>query len=246
MLGWQRLAPAWTGTLLEGVDPVGLFHPGEGPRLRRTFTTALFAVAGHLAKADGPVQEAEIETARGIMRRLELNEEQTRAAIALFQHGKEASYPVERALRRLGRDCARRALLDRFLEWQMEVALADSGIVHAERNLFDTMAEILGYSRYDIRRVEDTVGTRLRPPPENGTERALAVLGLGPEADMATIRRSYRQLLSRHHPDRVTARGGSEAEIRAAAEYTRELRAAYEALAEQRAVGVVARAGEGS
>jgi len=213
--------------------------------MRRTFVTALFAVAGHLAKADGPVQEAEIQAARGIMRRLELDEEQTGAAIALFQHGKEAHYPVERALRRLGRDCARRALLDRFLEWQMEVALADSGIVHAERTLFDTMAGILGYSRYDIRRVEDTVGARLRPLPENGTERALAVLGLGPEADLATIRRSYRQLLSRHHPDRVTARGGSDEEIRAAAEYTRELRTAYEALTEQREARVVARAGEG-
>ncbi|SFD14260.1 DnaJ like chaperone protein [Thiohalospira halophila DSM 15071] len=245
MFGWRRLAPSGIGEAGEGIDPAGLFHPDEGPRVRRTFFTALFAVAGHLAKSDGPVQEAEIDAARRIMRRLELNDAETQAARALFQHGKSAEYPVERALRRLGRDCARRALLDRFLDWQMEVALADSGIVHAERALFDTMAELLGYSRYDIRRVEDSVGTRLRPLPENGGERALAVLGLGADADLATIRRSYRQLLSRHHPDRVTARGGTDEEVRAAAEYTRELRAAYEALAEQREAGVVARAGEG-
>lgn len=245
MFGWRRLAPSGTAEAGEGIDPTGLFHPGEGPRARRTFFTALFAVAGHLAKSDGPVQEAELDAARRIMRRLELNDAETKAAMALFQHGKSAEYPVERALRRLGRDCARRALLDRFLDWQMEVALADSGIVHAERNLFDTMAELLGYSRYDIRRVEDSVSARLRPLPENGAERALAVLGLGADADLATIRRSYRQLLSRHHPDRVTARGGTDEEVRAAAEYTRELRAAYEALAEQREAGVVARAGEG-
>jgi DnaJ like chaperone protein len=245
MFGWRRLAPSGTGEAGEGIDPVGLFHPGEGPRVRRTFFTVLFAVAGHLAKSDGPVQEAELDAARRIMRRLELNDAETRAAMALFRHGKSAEYPVERALRRLGRDCARRALLDRFLDWQMEVALADSGIVHAERTLFDSMAELLGYSRYDIRRVEDAVSARLRPLPENGAERALAVLGLGPEADLATIRRSYRQLLSRHHPDRVTARGGTDEEVRAAAEYTRELRAAYEALTEQREAGVVARAGEG-
>lgn len=245
MFGWHRLAPSGTGEVVAGIDPTGLFHPGEGPRVRRTFFTALFAVAGHLAKSDGPVQEAELDAARRIMRRLELDDAQTRAAVALFQHGKSPEYPVERALRRLGRDCARRALLDRFLEWQMEVALADSGIVHAERTLFDTIAELLGYSRYDIRRVEDTVGARLWPAPDNGEDRALAVLGLEPGADLAAIRRSYRQLLSRHHPDRVTARGGSEAEVRAAAEYTHQLRTAYEALTEQRGGGVVARAGEG-
>jgi DnaJ like chaperone protein len=74
---------------------------------------------------------------------------------------------------------------------------------------------------------------RHTPPPHSpfahhGLADAYAVLGIAATAEDASVKRAYRQLMGRHHPDRLMARGATEREIQRAGERAREINAAYE------------------
>ncbi|RMD78064.1 MAG: co-chaperone DjlA, partial [Gammaproteobacteria bacterium] len=56
---------------------------------------------------------------------------------------------------------------------------------------------------------------------------AYAALGLAPGAPAEEVRRAYRRLMSRHHPDKLAARGAGEAERRRALARAQAVQAAY-------------------
>jgi DnaJ like chaperone protein len=68
--------------------------------------------------------------------------------------------------------------------------------------------------------------------PPSGPPGAIyyATLGLTPNATNKEIERAYRRLLSQNHPDKVMARGLPEAQVKAAAQRTHEIRTAYDKL----------------
>ena len=69
-------------------------------------------------------------------------------------------------------------------------------------------------------RAEETSGRRLTPEDRN----ALKVLGLGPDADRAAIRRAYSALVRRYHPDRNGGDRSHEARLRTVIDAYQDLR----------------------
>lgn len=60
------------------------------------------------------------------------------------------------------------------------------------------------------------------------------MLGVDPQASEQEIKQAWRRLMSRHHPDKLAARGAPDAELAAAEQRTREVLAAYETIRERR------------
>jgi DnaJ like chaperone protein len=54
------------------------------------------------------------------------------------------------------------------------------------------------------------------------------------DADPAQIKRAYRRLLSRHHPDKIAGSGANQIQVRDATEKTRELHHAYALIRDRR------------
>ena len=76
------------------------FFPGHQERTQAAFFTATFSVMGHMAKADGRVSAQEISLAEMLMQEMRLDKIQRKAAIELFNQGKQSGFDLFGVLQR--------------------------------------------------------------------------------------------------------------------------------------------------
>jgi len=212
----------------------------RGEVISRAFFTATFQVMGYLAKADGRVSENEINAAQAVMTHLHLTATQRQAAVRLFNEGKQANFLLEPALRRFREACQGRAdLIRKFMEIQFSMLYADGIPPPKERIRLLDIANQLGFSRLLFDTMDAFIRSRLRYQNAGRNRRATAAreiplsqayvtLGLTHRASNDEIKKAYRRLLNRHHPDKLVAQDLSAEALARATDKTREVKAAYE------------------
>ena len=214
-----------------------------GQDVREVFFRTTFLAMGHLAKADGRVSEGEIQAARAIMHQMGLGPEDVRLAIEFFSEGKNPRLDLDSHLAQLAAQGRRQSELMRaFMELQLEVALAEGNIGSTERSLLWHMAETLGVGRVEFAQLEALVRARRgfagsrRQSHGKDAELAAAyrVLGVGQDASDRDVKQAYRRLMNRHHPDKIAARGLPDSMMESAKARTREIRAAWDLVKENR------------
>ena len=206
-------------------------------RLQAAFFAAAFGVMGRVAKADGRITADEIRLANRVMDQLGLGPDQRRTARALFDRGKSPDFPLDDVLEQLRTECLRGSNIRRmFLEIQFQAAWADGGVDPEERRLLRHIAARLGLSHADFIDVERMMGAGARPDPNKPSlDDAYATLGVSPDAPDDEVKRAYRRLMSRHHPDKLAAKGLPDEMMRAATERTQQIKAAWDAVKSARA-----------
>ena len=219
----------------------------EGEKLGRVsdeFVRALFGCMGHLAKSDGRVSEDEIRAARLIMHRLGLSPAGVRRAIGWFEDGKRPGYPLVQTVREVRRVSARGAAKrTMFLRLLLEVVLAKPSLRKEERAMIWTVCSELDIGRVELAQLEAMIraqkGFKRSPAGDADAARvrdAYATLGVNPDASNDEIKKAYRRLINRSHPDKIAA-SNPDAEVVAEAERrTREVRSAYEMLKARRSI----------
>lgn len=229
----------------------------EKEDLNRALLETVFGILGHLAKADGRVTESEIAQAEAVMVRMGLTGEKRRAAIHEFERGKTADFPLDQVVARFReRTQRRRLVMLQLIEILVSTALADGSLHPAEEQVLLRVARGLGIPDAQFRQLlsmllaqaqfarggADGYGShsgysgQAGGPRRNGPtlDEAYRVLGIGSDASDADVKRAYRRLMSRHHPDKLAAQGLSEEMIRLATEKTAEISRAYEMIKEYR------------
>ena len=250
----------WTGKLIGGallsfLGPIGvavgamLGHQydkqvaGNGRLpLGAQFFRSTFRVMGHLAKADGRVSEREIDAARSIMTSLKLGDPQVREAIAQFTVGKGAAFDAEDELAQLREvSGGHPALLRAFLEIQLRFALTGSDMTGATRARMTRIAGLLGVAAPMLARMEAAMRGGGRGAPSGAAvdieariASAYRTLELDPRTSDAELVKTYRRLMSRHHPDKLKANGLPDSMLEHAKQRTQQIREAYELLRERR------------
>ena len=212
--------------------------------LPESYVQTLFETMGHLAKSDGRVSEDEIRAARGLMHRLGLGPGQIRQAIAWFESGKQPGYPLKARVRGLRRHTARRPeLRGLFVRLLMEVVLSKSGLHRRERVIVWSICNELDIGRVELAQLEAMLraqrGFRKSPEGTADAERvgnAYQILGVDRTATNAEIKKAYRRLMNRSHPDKIASANPQQAEVVAAEKKTREIRGAYELLKVRRSI----------
>lgn len=213
-------------------------------RMSDNFVNALFQVMGCLAKIDGRVSEDEIRAARMIMHRLGLSPAQVRRAIACFDTGKQAGFPLLQRMREVRRVSARSAV-DRttFVRLLLEVVLAKDRLQKQERALIWTICTELDIGRVELAQIEAMIRAQksFRRSPAGGADAArvrsaYTTLGVSPDSSNDEVKTSYRRLMNKNHPDKIASTNPDADVIAEAERRTREVRRAYEMLKARRSI----------
>ena len=230
--------------------------PPDQQELNQTaFFTATFAVMGHIAKADGVVTREEIRFAEAVMQQMDLTQEQRQTAINLFGEGKKQDFRLDEVLdqfhSRIGRQ---RNLIRMFMEIQVQAAYGDGKKHAAEHRILESISKRLGISSMELGMIEQMIlasmhfqGRRAGQQRDRGRERprpgsagigsladAYAMLEIGKSASDSDVRKAYRRMLSRHHPDKLASKGLPEEMMKIAAEKTHQIKQAYEMIKQSR------------
>lgn len=237
---------------MAGIQKQIPWHSGDQERVQTAFFTATFSVMGHIAKADGVVSKEEIALAQQLMAQMQLNPEQKQTAIRLFNEGKDNDFPLNELLQQFRKECHRRKnLMLMFMEIQIQAAYADGTMAQSERLLLLNIAQQLGFSQIEFERLDGWIraasqfgaggqryqqGQPGRPAPTSAQQlkAAYELLDIPASSDDKELKKAYRRMMNRHHPDKLVAKGLPEEMIKIATEKTQEIKEAYEMIKDSR------------
>ena len=239
-------------------NPHWRYYTEKRKAIQKVFFEATFSIMGHLAKADGRVSEQELDMARLFMDEMRLSSEQKTLAKHLFNDGKKAQFNLDAALEHLKKACKdNRDLLRLFIDIQYRAAQAD-GLGAEKIQILDKIFSKLDFAplhkqyrfyedfgtSYSSEAPDDTKQQSQQSssssrsyssysrynyqPSKTNMDYAYALLEVSPNASKQEVKKAYRRLLSRNHPDKLIAQGLPQEMIKIANEKTQKIVKAYE------------------
>ena len=185
------------------------------------FGLNLITLASAVIKADGKVEQSELDYVRqffirnyGPARAQELfksfNQEINKSSIDLRQVCSGFTQYTSYATR------------EQIIYFLIDLAKADGYITEAE---IAKLSEISGYMRIQN-------WQRIRALFEESSDQAYKVLGIAKEAEVAEIKKAYRELVKKYHPDKVIT--DDQALKAGAEEKFKQVQKAYETIQKER------------
>lgn len=200
------------------------------------FFTATFSVMGYIAKADGHVSKHEINMAQQIMDHMNLDSDQKKAAIDLFNKGKAADFDLDAVMLQFKQVARRKTnLMQMFIEIQLHAIYADGEKDPQEHRILTHLADILGFSQHQLRHLEAMVQSNLNAMSGNSPlstkeqlTQAYQLLDVSESASDHDVKKAYRRMMNQHHPDKLVSKGLPEEMMKLANEKTQQIKKAYD------------------
>lgn len=223
-------------------------HAEQGSFAQSVFFSTTFEMMGYIAKADGRVSEREIQMARSVMSRLQLNQEKQLKAIAYFNLGKSTQFNWETTMDNFIRNCGHHPqLVKLFIDIQLQAAFVDGLSSPTKHNALERLCLKLGIPSFILSQMEGQFyaeqvfrsahsRTYQAPPkpPEDEIVTAYKILGVTKDVSNSELKKAYRQLMSQHHPDKLMAKGLPESMMKVATEKAQSIQMAYELICKAR------------
>jgi len=214
----------------------------NGGRAEEFVNRAMFMVLGKVAKLDGRVTSEEIGYAILIMNLLGLDGIARGKAIDDFNQGKHWATDVTPVLKKMVRHIGRRSeLAYLFMKIQCQAACVYGGMGLPKKVFLRDVADVFGYDKIEFQEVcNQSRKFCLSGSGSNWSSisEAYDTLQLAPGVNDEAIKRAYRRLVSRHHPDKLNPQNLSEEALRSAQEQFASIRNAYEILCGKRKIRV--------
>jgi len=189
------------------------------------FTVAVIALSAKMARADGVVTSAEINSFRA---RVQIPEKDLHRVGQFWDLARQTQDGFEAYARQtVSLFGARSAILEQLLDLLFTIARSDGSITAPEWAYLQQVAAIFGYDEEDFARLSDIYSGE-NPPPH-------IILGVSETASIQDIRKAWRDLATMHHPDKLIAAGMPEEFIQAATDRLARINHAYDTLLRLRA-----------
>jgi len=238
---WGAAIGYFIGSIFDRTRRLGLgaINPMSAAQRQHSFLQTTFTLMGRLAKSDGHVSQAEIDTVEQFMKQLGMTSEHRKQAISFFKQGADASCDVDAVLNDFAKHCGQtKSLNQALISYLMVVALADGVIHQAEQQLLEHIAQKLGFSREAFEQLLQMIMAQNSfadgAQSQANIDDAYKALGVSESASDKELKRAYRKLMSQYHPDKLTGQGLPEDMIKEATERAQEISKAYELIKKQR------------
>ncbi|HRD77379.1 MAG TPA: TerB family tellurite resistance protein [Hyphomicrobiaceae bacterium] len=230
---WQRMAAtigeaARLGSLYEHLKELvtNRVEVGDsGQTGHVAFTIAVIALLAKMARSDGVVVDAEVKAFNEVMR---VPAEEARNVQRVFDLAKRDTAGFESYANQIARAAASdRRLLQHVVEGLLNVAAAD-GILHPSEDAY--LAEVARRFAFTPSQYHH-IRSRFVAA---GIDSPYAVLGIEPTASDDEIKRRYRELVAKDHPDKLIGRGVPEELVLIATRKLAAINAAYDRIVKER------------
>ena len=186
------------------------------------FVMSLLVLFAHVMKSDGVVKRGELEVVKKWLRDT-LGEADDQNRLLILRELLKQNIDINRACREINHNIAYASRLE-LLHLLFGIALADGEISNSEKNSMAQIANLLLISNNDYRTIENMYF--------KNTDSAYTILQVTRESDNEEIRRSYRKLCIKYHPDKV-AHLGEKAQKDAEKKF-KQINEAYETIKKER------------
>jgi len=118
---------------------------------------------------------------------------------------------------------------------QLIVMASIDGYTPLKESLIFNAGKALGFHHSHIKRyIDDMFGVKQAPPREDSN--AYTVLGCNSTDDNATIKKRYRELVKKHHPDFIQPKTKDNPSLELAKQKIQEINNAYDAIKKERGI----------
>ena len=202
----------------------------------------LIALMAKVAKADGKVSELEAEilshTFTDISNHFE-NSEEIRDQLKSIYKKEMQSFDntiniAEDYLQLTKNEYSKRLKL---LEYLLNLAFIDNDFSKAEFMIIEDISNTLKIKRADFENLIaqfEQYYSQKQNSKELSLTKACEIIGVNTDDDMSTIKKKYRALVKKNHPDIIAGQGASESIIDQATKKLQEINEAYEILKKEK------------
>lgn len=233
-LGWTFGGPIGgiigfaLGSLFDGLSKADLQtfqQNNKGQRQAATvdFEMSLLVLAAVVIKADNKIDQRELDFVRQSFVQM-FGKERANAAFKLFKGIVANKQIATREVCEQIRQNVTHASRLQLLHFLFGIAKADNTVSDSEVHAIKTIANYLYISPTDFDSIKAMFYT--------STASAYVVLGISKSANETEIKKAYRTLVKKHHPDKLQHLG--KVEIKGAQEKFMQIQQAYESIQKER------------
>ncbi|MBR2839111.1 MAG: co-chaperone DjlA [Kiritimatiellae bacterium] len=206
----------------------------------KIFCASAAAMFAKMAKADGRVTQAEIDCVEQAFRRLGFTPAARAYAIGVFRRAKDDAHTIGEYAREFADAVDSLEVRELFYEILWDIAGADGVFSSVELRILQRIPAVLGirpdwYAYFASQRLGGGSGGASAAGRDPLAD-AYSVLGAKASDDAATLRRRYRELAKRNHPDSLRAQGLPEEMVGKATERMSRINAAWATVKEARGI----------
>jgi DnaJ like chaperone protein len=220
-LGWAFLGPI--GGIM-GFVLGSIVDEAQGQKTTSGYsmTTSLLVLVAAVMKADEKLMRSELDYVKDYFVR-NFGQESAEEAIHMLRDILKQNIPIEEVTQQIRNNLDYSSRLQ-LLHFLFGVAAADGRVDQKEQNTIENIATRLGLSDKDIQSIKSMF--------IEDTDYAYRILEVDPSASDQEVKKAYRQMANKYHPDKVSHLG--EDFQKAANQKFQKVNEAYEKIRKER------------